>query len=291
MDRRQFLKSVGLAAGTAAAGTVAAGKAHASAEPAADAEEFWAILVDTTRCIGCRMCERACAEANDLPAVEEGDVFANGERKTTEEHWTVVGKHETSQGIIYAKRQCMHCSQPACGSACLTKAMLKTHEGPVIWRSNKCMGCRFCMVSCPFDMPKFEYSSAVPRIQKCQMCYGRLMEGEVPACVARCPMKTLAFGKRDEMLDEARARIAAEPDKYQHHIYGEHEVGGTGYLYLSAVPFEELGFRTDLGDTAFPEFTTGFLYNVPIVLTLGPAFLLGLSQATKHEPEAVEEDE
>ena len=182
----------------------------------------------------------------------------------------------------------MHCVQPACASACLTKAMKKTDEGPVVWRGNKCMGCRFCMVSCPFDMPKFEYASANPKIQKCRMCWERLKEGQLPACVENCPAEALSFGKRSEMISEARKRIVEDSDTYFEHIYGEHEVGGTGFLYLSPVPFEQVGFRTDLGNVAYPLLTQDFLYGVPIVLTLWPAFLLALSNATKPKSESEE---
>jgi Fe-S-cluster-containing dehydrogenase component len=175
----------------------------------------------------------------------------------------------------------MHCNQPACASACLTKAMLKTEEGLVVWREDKCMGCRFCMISCPFDIPKFEYDSAVPKISKCTMCWGRLKEGEQPACVENCPEEALTFGKRRDLIEEARVRIYENPDSYVSHIYGEHEAGGTGYMYLSAVPFEQLGFRTDLGTTPYPEFSKDFLYAVPVILTLWPPFLLALNRATK----------
>jgi Fe-S-cluster-containing dehydrogenase component len=238
-----------------------------------------AILVDTTKCIGCRLCERACAEANGLPepakSVESGKV-----RDTSETQWTVVNRYETENGTVNVKRQCMHCLQPACTSACLTKAMYKTEEGPVIWRGDKCMGCRFCMLSCPFDVPKFEYHSANPRIQKCQMCFDRLKDGGMPACVSVCPVNATSYGTRTEMLELAWSRVYGEPGKYVHHVYGEDEAGGTGVLYLASVPFEQLGFRTDLSQTPYPTFTRDFLYSVPFVLTLFPPFLLAVSKAT-----------
>jgi hypothetical protein len=145
------------------------------------------------------------------------------------------------------------------------------------------------MLSCPFDIPKFEYDSPNPRIQKCQMCWGRLQEGEVPACVANCPAKAIVFGPRDEMLELGKERIYAEPEKYVHHIYGEDEVGGTSVLYLSAVPFEQIGFRTDLGAESYPTLTKEFLYSVPIVDIALPVFLLGLAKATKGRLEAESE--
>jgi len=178
----------------------------------------------------------------------------------------------------------MHCSQPACTAACLTKAMLKTKEGPVIWRANKCMGCRFCMVSCPFEIPKFEYHSPVPKIQKCNMCWERQQAGKIPACVEACPVTAIIFGKKREVLQEAMAQMYKQPDRYhRERLYGEREVGGTGWMFLSPVPFDQLGFRTDLGTTAYPEYTKEFLYAVPVILALWPPMLWAVSYALKEE--------
>jgi len=284
MNRRSFLKTVGVA------GAVAMGSSErAGASSESGGIEGYAILVDTTRCVGCRNCETVCAETNGLPEPDVmDDSVLEAVRKTDEKQWSVINRFDTDAGEVFVKRQCMHCVQPACASACLTKAMKKTDEGPVVWRGNKCMGCRFCMVSCPFDMPKFEYASANPKIQKCRMCWERLKEGQLPACVENCPAEALTFGKRSEMITEARKRIVEDSDTYYDQIYGEHEVGGTGFLYLSPVPFEQIGFRTDLGNVAYPLLTQDFLYGVPIVLTLWPAFLLALSNATKSKSESEE---
>jgi Fe-S-cluster-containing dehydrogenase component len=168
--------------------------------------------------------------------------------------------------------------------------MHKNPEGPVTWRGDKCMGCRYCMVSCPFDVPKFEYMSANPRIMKCQMCFSRLAEGEVPACVAGCPAGATSFGTRTAMIEEGNRRIWAEPEKYVHRIWGEHEVGGTSWLYLASVPFDEIGLRTDLGQEPVPALTKEFLYAVPFVITLLPPLLLGLSEATKGRDSETREE-
>lgn len=231
----------------------------------------------------------ACADVHGFPQPDPDEAVFEKERSPSTTQWTLVNRYNTDKGEVFAKKQCMHCNQPACASACLTKAMLKTEEGPVIWREPKCMGCRFCMVSCPFDVPKFEYDSPMPRIQKCTLCWERLQEGEHPACVEACPAEALQFGKRRELIEEARRRIVENPEEYVHHIYGEHEAGGTSYMYLSKVPFEQLGFRTDLDTTSYPELSKDYLYAVPIVLTLWPAFLLALSNATKKEGEPGEE--
>ncbi len=273
--RRDFLKTLGLVGAT-----LTVGKGMASNNSSKGKTEFYGVLVDITQCVGCRSCEWACSETNGLKEPpEDYDVKI---RKTSVDQWTAVNQYGTEDEPLYVKKQCMHCMQPACASACLTQAMKKTEKGPIIWREEKCMGCRSCMISCPFDVPKFDYHSANPKIQKCQMCIDRLREGEIPSCVENCGGEAMTFGKRKDLLEIARTRIYTEPDRYYHHIYGEHEVGGTGYLYLSPVPFEDLGFRTDLGKTAYPEHNKTFLYSVPVVLTLWPVFLLGLNKAAKE---------
>jgi Fe-S-cluster-containing dehydrogenase component len=284
MKRRSFLAAL-----TAAGAAIVGSKSVASAEPKVE-EDGYGILIDLTSCEGCRGCEYACAEANGLPEPEDVDLVGNLERRGSSERFVTVSSYETEIGEVYVRRQCMHCLQPACTAACLTKAMEKKEEGPVVWNEDKCMGCRYCMISCPFDVPKFEYHSAVPKIQKCRMCYERLAEGEVPVCVEECPGEALVFGKRSELLEIARERIYTESGRYVSHIYGEHEAGGTGVLYLSGVSFDQIGFRMDLGETAYPEYTRDFLTAVPVVLFLWPAFLLGLRKSREEEVAAVAGD-
>ena len=284
ISRRSFLKILGGGVAGVALGNALTPKT-VRATAAANPTEFMGILVDTTRCVGCRTCEASCAETHHLPVPDISDESVlEKERKTTETQLTVVNRYKTEKGEVFVKKQCMHCNQPGCVSACLVKAMEKRKEGPVIWNTN-CMGCRYCMPSCPFEIPKFEFHSATPRIQKCTLCWERLEKGEKPACVENCPEQALIFGPRRKLIEEANKRIYQNPGQYETHIYGEHEVGGTGYLYLSKVPFEQIGFRTDLGTTAYPEFTKGFLYSVPLVLLLWPAFLIGVNTLTKKGEE------
>jgi Fe-S-cluster-containing dehydrogenase component len=278
IDRRDFFKVLGVTGMTLATGK------RLMATPAMESKnEFFGMLYDSTRCAGCQSCEFACAEANGLPAPSLEDLpMAGIVRTANETRRTVINAYNTSKGELYVKRQCMHCNDPACTAACLTKAMFKTTDGSVIWRGDKCMGCRYCMVSCPFDVPKFEYFSANPKIEKCDMCYERFKKGQIPACAENCPAEALMFGTRRELLKEARRRINDSPESYYDYIYGEHEAGGTGFLYLSAVPFEELGFNTTLQKSSYPALTKGFLYAVPSIFVLWPALLLGLQQATKN---------
>lgn len=276
INRRNFFRVMGVTGATLALGT------GLNASPKnKDDKEFYGILYDSVRCIGCYNCEYECATANGLP--EPVSPENDTDIRRPDETWrTVINGYETSKGKVYVKVNCMHCCQPACAAACLTQAMYKTKEGPVIWRGEKCMGCRYCMVSCPYDSPKFEYFSANPKINKCTMCFEtKVQKGGIPACAEFCPSEALVFGSRRELIKEARRRIAEQPDAYYDHIYGEHEAGGTGWLYLSPVPFEEIGMRTNLQKSSYPALTKGFLYSVPTVFIAAPALLLGIQQATK----------
>jgi len=289
INRRNFLAVMGVTGVSLATGS----KLQSSQENTNENEkEFYGILYDSTRCVGCQSCEFACASEHGLPEPNSDDMPEVGKlRKTNENRRTVVNAYETSKGEIYVKRQCMHCNQPACSSACLTNAMKKTHEGPVTWNGDKCMGCRYCMVSCPFEVPKFEYHSSNPKIVKCNMCYDRLIQGKLPACVENCPAEALTFGSRRELVAEAHRRISENPDDYHNYIYGENEAGGTGFMYLSPVPFEELGFNTTIQKSSYPELTSGFLYSVPSIFVLWPAALLGIQKALKNNKSEEEDHE
>ncbi len=276
LDRRNFMKALGLTGVT-----LAAGNSLKAAPGKKEEVEFFGVLYDSTRCVGCQTCEITCAETHGLPAPTDAPA-AGVIRKTSENCRTVVNLFNTSKGEVYSKNQCMHCNEPACVAACLTQAMYKTQEGPVIWRGNKCMGCRYCMVSCPFDVPKFEYFSSNPKIIKCDMCYDRVKEGKIPACAENCPAEAITFGTRRELIHEARKRIHDQPDVYADLIYGEDEVGGTGELYVSPVPPQESGFKTTLLNESYPALSKGFLYTVPSVFVLVPVFLLGIHEATKN---------
>ena len=285
MDRRGFLK---LAALTPVA--LAGGAAEASGDGApsgGDPEEFVGMLVDSTRCIGCQACEVACAEENKLPYPDLSELRP-GERPATPTLYTPVSRFETSKGRVYVKKACNHCNQPACASACLSKAMEKTVWGPVIWHEDRCLGCRYCMIACPFDVPKFEFDEPIPKIAKCTFCPERLRAGRPTACAEACPQGAIAFGSRRQLLAEARRRIATEPGRYEQTVYGDHDVGGTCVMYLAGAPFAELGFKTDLGTRPYPEYTREFLYAVPIIDVVLPVLLFGVNRAIKADEEGGE---
>lgn len=205
------------------------------------------VLVDLVRCMGCRACQVACKAWNDN--THEITICLgcyDNPPKFSPDTWSLIRFTETEDAgelhWVFAKLQCMHCEDPGCAAACPVGALKKTADGPVVYDDDRCIGCRYCMVACPFGVPTFEWDKPVPYIRKCTFCADRVAEGMEPACVKACPTDALEFGERELLLDEARGRIAARPGKYIEHIYGENEVGGTSWMYLSPVPFEKLGF-------------------------------------------------
>ena len=288
LNRRNLLKIAGAAG--AALGATAASRALASTTTRGAAKDAVGVLVDTTRCVGCRACEAACSEANALAAPEKpGDdaVFAS-RRRTSPTSYTVVNKSaEKSPGgeARFAKTQCMHCVTPACASGCVVKALEKTAAGPVIYHEDRCLGCRYCMIACPFSVPKYEYAKAVPLVKKCTFCAERQKKGLAPACTEVCPSGALQFGKRADLLEEAKTRIYTNPNAYVHKIYGEDEAGGTSWLYISDVPFESLTLPAGVEKKSYPEMADGALSAVPFVITLWPPLLMGMYTFSKRRDE------
>ncbi len=291
-NRRDFLKLAGVATATAA--TASLPKTAVANESFEGNPDRFGVLVDTTLCIGqnCRRCEIACAHENQLPEIEkppEDPTVFDHRRRTSPTQFTVINRFEGREPNqpIYVKKQCMHCDEPACASACLVKAFSKTPEGAVVYDASVCIGCRYCMVACPFDIPTYEYDRALdPRVRKCTMCFGtRLKNGQPPACMAACPREVMTFGKREDLLRLAHQKIGREPDRYVDHVYGEHEVGGTSWMYLSAVPFDKIGFRTDLGTQRYPELTRNYLSAAPLILALWPGFFLMVNLFSRKQAE------
>lgn len=293
ISRRKF---IGCIVGAAALGnaTGAPGKAHgASNKHFKGYPDSFGVLHDITQCIGCRKCESACNTVNGLPEpqVPFDDLSVlDTRRRTDADVFTVVNRFQ-QEPSVFAKKQCNHCLEPACASACFVKAFTKTKQGAVIYDESLCVGCRYCMVACPFDVPAYEYHKALtPRVTKCTMCYPRLLEDKLPGCVEACPKNALVFGKRDELLKYARKRIYAYPDQYTDHIYGEHEMGGTSWLYISGPSFSKVGMREDLGTTSAPELTAGPLSAVPMVVGLWPVLLTGMYAISKRKDRIAREE-
>lgn len=296
-SRRDFLKKTAI---------IGAGVTGLSALPAKAApknilsEDRMGVLVDSTVCVGCRNCEWACKDAHNLMA---GDLDSYEDRKPLEnkrrpDHTALTVVNEYSHGKnsnlpIDLKVQCMHCDQPACVSACIVGAFSKQENGAVIWDTDMCIGCRYCLAACPFQVPAFEYDKALnPLIMKCDFCFDRTKAGKLPACVAICPVEALTYGPRSELIKVARNRIKRDPDRYVDHILGEHEVGGTSWLYLSSKEFNELEFPA-LGKNPAPGVSESiqhgiFAYFVPPVSLY--ALLGGIMWIAKRRKELKEEE-
>jgi len=226
------------------------------------------ILYDATLCIDCKQCEKACAEQHGLPYSE---AIAAEEKQSAHKLTVVMDK-----GDKYMRRLCMNCLDPTCASVCPVGALRKTAEGPVTYDASRCIGCRYCMLACPFSVPKYEWEKALPLVRKCDMCADRVAQGLPTACAAACPTGATKFGDRDALIAEAQERIAKNPDQYVHHIYGISEVGGTSVLLLSSLPFEEFGYQTKLSSQALPLLTWQVLSELPQVVTFGAALLGGI---------------
>ncbi len=236
-----------------------------------------ALLIDITKCIGCRSCDFACKEQNKLPETEDKDL--------TDKTFTLI---QDFNGV-YVRKMCRHCLHPTCVSVCPVGALYKTEEGPVLYDPGKCMGCRYCMMACPFRIPRYEWDSVFPRVRKCIFCADRLKAGKQTACAEACPTGATKFGDRDELIKEARSRISGEPGKYIDHIYGEKEIGGTSVLYLSSIPFSKLGvdygFRSDVTAQPLPTYTWSVLSEIPYEVAILAVALGGIRWITNRRDE------
>jgi len=241
-----------------------------------------AFLIDITECVGCGACYEACKEQNNLPQTSDDPLRDTLSDKT----YTIIEQ----RGDYFVRRMCQHCEEPTCVSVCPVGAFIQTDFGAVLYDESKCFGCRYCMQACPFQIPRYEWGSLKPRVQKCIMCYDRVKNGELPACAEACPTGATLFGDRDEMIAFAKQRLAENPDKYYQHIYGLEEVGGTSVLYLSPVPFEELGFNVKLLKTPLPNFTYESLTKIPTLVTVGGVLLTGFYWLTNRKNEIAREE-
>lgn len=293
ISRRKFLSWLGAAGLTAgvSGSVLAAGNQAFEGHPGS-----FGVLFDAVRCIGCRNCEAACQKVNNLPqpAKPFNDLSVLGtKRRTDAKAYTVVNRYDVpgAGGPVFRKIQCNHCLEPACASVCFVRAFGKNKLGPVTYDETVCVGCRYCMMACPFNIPTYEYDKALtPRVMKCTMCYPRLLEGKLPGCVEACPKEALTFGRRVDLLQIARDRFKTYPGRYLPHIYGEREMGGTSWLHISGVPFKEIGMREDLGNTAVGDLTSGALAMVPVVVGMWPVLLTGIYAISKRKEKVAREE-
>ncbi len=317
ISRADFLKGGAALIGAAAVGTVIIPpKAKASGgHGEKDYGKFYGILFDATKCVGCRTCERACNEVNDRPQPDElkitepdwDDVTKAYEklRRTGYSSHTVInrfymtGNDDKGNPIpTYVKYQCMHCNNPACVSACIVGALRKQPDGSVYYDQGDCIGCRYCLQACPFQVPAYEYNDPItPAVLKCTLCEPRIEKGELPACVKACPMEAMTFGNREELLELAHGLIKKYPDRYQERVWGEQVIGGTAWMYL--LPKSEKNFA-DLYKLNFAHLTeeippitediqhTIFKYFIPPIVFYGALGAIMYRNDKKHKKEIEE---
>lgn len=230
------------------------------------------ILTDITKCIGCLECVSACKQVNDL-GMETPRTWQKNDGLSAD-NWTSILQKPDDH---YIRKQCRHCLEPACVSSCPVGALQKTVEGAVVYDSGKCLGCRYCMMTCPFGIPRYDWDKTVPYIRKCILCYPRLKEGKQPACTEVCPTGATIFGDRDELIAEAHLRIKSNPDKYINKVWGEHEVGGTSVIYLSDIDLGFLSYQPNLGVEPLPQTTSVAMNSVPFAFVGMGAAMLGLN--------------
>jgi len=255
-----------------------------------------ALLIDSTRCIGCRGCQVACKGWNELQAEETKFFAGNGYQNPADlspSTWTLIkyNEVEVDKGFdwVFSKQQCFHCQTPACASVCPVGALEKSEAGPVVYNASICLGCRYCQLACPFKVPRFEWNKLIPEITKCTLCADRIVVGLEPACAKSCPTDAIIFGEREKLIEEAENRIKKNPGGYVHHIYGKDEVGGTCVMHISNVPFKEIGFDTNVPMEAIIGKTEHAMKPIPYVLTGLGLVLGGISWVVNRKRELKEE--
>jgi len=289
ITRRDALKSM-LAGGAAVAG-VSALATPASADAVVPAADALGLLYDATLCIGCKTCVVRCQEANHLEPDTSLDKKYDAPVALNARAKTVIKLYRGEEGESFMKAQCMHCVDPACVSACMIGALTKRANGIVSYNVDYCVGCRYCEIACPFNVPKFEWAKSTPKIVKCELCRDRLAVGKEPACTEVCPRHAVIYGKRTDLMLEAKRRIAAEPDKYVQKVYGETEGGGTQCLYISHVPFDKLGLPM-LDDRPPAELARSIQHTVykgfiaPVALYGALAVVMLRNRRSAEKPEA-----
>ncbi|WP_005038205.1 4Fe-4S dicluster domain-containing protein [Holophaga foetida] len=243
-----------------------------------------AVLVDLTQCVGCGSCTVACKLWNGKP-YDKGAPATGLHPVADHSNWTTLTQRKAEKDGApawrFVKAQCMHCEEPACVSSCMSKAMRKTEQGPVVYRPDLCAGCRYCMMACPFEVPKYEWGKVIPSVSKCQMCSTRLAHGRSPACTDACPTGALRFGRRQELLGIAHDKL--KTGRYVNKVYGEREAGGTSWLYISDIPFGQLGFKANVTSESLPAIAEHYMRKTPALLLGGAALFMGLSKLIQRK--------
>jgi formate dehydrogenase beta subunit len=234
-------------------------------------------FIDTTTCIGCKACEVACVEWNDLPFGET--TFDNTYQtmpQTRWNYWNLIkfNEHKRADGTLMwlmRKDQCMHCADPGCLRACPADGAIVQYENGIVdFQQENCIGCQLCLSGCPFDIPRF--NPTTKKVYKCSLCSDRVGQGLEPACIKSCPTGCLHFGTKPEMksLAESRARQLRDVSGFENAgVYDPDSVNGTHVIYV-------------LHDATNPEAYGGLpkTPRIPIAYTLWKPFLKPLGLAT-----------
>jgi Fe-S-cluster-containing dehydrogenase component len=294
ISRRTALKTFA-AAGAAAACVPEVAGARADRAPSPDDH---GLLVDVVRCVGCRACVTRCREANGKEADVRvvGGAAYDAPEDLNARTLTVIKRWDDGRDAGFVKAQCMHSVHPSCVSVCMLGALHEGAHGVVEYDASRCVGCRYCQVACAFNVPKFEWASATPRIVKCELCRHRRAEGKGPACAEVCPRDAVTAGTRGELVAEARRRLAASPEAYQPRIYGESDGGGTNVLYLSPVAFDALGLPA-LGQDPAPALSEAIQHGIyqgfvaPVALLGALTFVTWRNRkGAEHAPDPSKEE-
>lgn len=293
ITRRELITTIAKAGGTAAV-AVTVGTETLHAEETAIPSAAVGLLYDATICIGCKACVSACSEANDTPPDTRRDSLHQAPADLNDLTRNIIKLYKPADGSppSFVKRQCMHCLDPACAAGCPFQALYKDKEsGIVFWTANKCIGCRYCTITCPYHVPRFQWVGYNPRVTKCELCSTRLEKGLKPGCTSVCPTGAVIFGPRPVLLMEAKRRIRENPGRYyKNKVYGETDNGGTQSLYLARVPFDDLGLP-ELGVESVPEKTLRWqrrfyqYFAIPALLYAGLVNVIR-KNLTGHEAEA-----
>ncbi len=305
INRRDFLK-ISASTGLALAATSSSGLASETPKLSPDAV---GILYDATLCIGCMSCMVNCKKANSEPGgalyhkktagtvpyehVTEDEIY-DAPTGLSDKTLCIIKQYrdqstEAEKGnSSFIKQHCLHCVDPACVSVCPVAALKKQPDtGIVTYDKNKCFGCRYCQVACPFGIPMYEWEKASPSVVKCQLCNHRYAQGKYSACCENCPTGASLFGKVSDLQKEAQRRLALKPGdsyaypvkhiegpekteqivpEYVDHVYGLTEAGGTQYLFLAGVDFDKLGFNPNINGDAYPGYTWDYVSHVPALI-------------------------